>query len=53
MTVNELIEALRGVDGDALVTIEEVGDGYFGNLLYIDALSAGQLILLGESSLDI
>lgn len=57
MSVDELIASLREVSnagyGSAHVIIEEVGQGYFGDLLRVDTLMVGPnptLTLLGSTS---
>lgn len=57
MSVDELIASLREVSqagyGSARVIIEEVGDGYFGDLLRVDSLMLGPdptLTLVGSTS---
>lgn len=58
MSVDELIASLREVShagyGSARVIIEEVGQGYFGDLLRVDTLMTGRpnstLTLLGSTS---
>lgn len=55
VTVDQLIADLKEVSdmgyGHARIHIEEVGEGYFGDLLYVDTLMTGEdpsLLLVGE-----
>lgn len=56
MTVAQLVTELQQIVDDgfghARVIIEEVGEGYFGDLLHVDTLLVGEsptLTLLGEA----